>query len=64
MVKHGSLGIPEPQLSEERAHNTYKVASEFLVGLILGGTGINYVAHKVCVRRTSADAETDGVFGD
>ena len=47
-VKCGGLGIPDSQLSEERTYNTSKSASEFLMGLLLGGTDLNYVAHKGC----------------
>ena len=41
--------------SQERAYNTSKAAREVLVGSILGGTNLNYVAHKGCVCRASAD---------
>ena len=54
-VKRGGLGIPDPRLSAERAYNTSKAASEVLVGSLLGGTNLNYVAHKGCVRRDRAD---------
>ena len=40
---------------EERTYNTYKSAREVLVGSLLGGTDLNYVAHKFFVRRPSAD---------
>ena len=54
-VKHGDLSIPDPHLSAERVYNTYKSSSEVLAGSLLGGTNLNYVAYKACVRRVSAD---------
>ena len=54
-VKRGGLGIPDPCLSEERAYNTSKSASEVLIGSILGGTDLNYVVHKGWIRRASTD---------
>ena len=54
-VKRGGLGIPDPRMLEERVYNTSKAASEVLVCSLLGGTDLNYVAHKGCVRRSSAD---------
>ena len=54
-VKCGGPGIPDPQLSEERNYNASKSASEVLVGFLLGGTDLKYVAHKGCVRRASSD---------
>ena len=56
-VKHGVLGIPYPQLLAERAYNTSKAASKVLVGSLLGCTNLNYVAHKFCIRRASADGQ-------
>ena len=41
----------------ERAYNTSKAASEVLVGSHLGDIALNYVAHKVCVCRASADRQ-------
>ena len=40
-VIHRGLGIPDPLLTEERAYNTSKAASEVLVVSLLGGTEIN-----------------------
>ena len=54
-MKYGGLGIPDPWLLAERAYNTPEAASEVLVGSFLGGTDLNYVAHKGCIRRVSAD---------
>ena len=54
-VKLRGLGIPEPCLSAEHAYNTSKAASDVLVGSLLGGTKLNYVAQKGCVRRESVD---------
>ena len=56
-MKRGVLGIPDPQLSAERPYNTSKVATEFLVSSLLGGTDLNYVVHEGCVRRASADRQ-------
>ena len=56
-VKHGGLGIPKPSLSVERAYNTSKAASKVLVGSLLGGTDLNYVVHKGCVRRDSVNRQ-------
>ena len=42
-AKHVGLGIPEPRLLSECAHNTSKSASEFLIGSLIGGTSLNYV---------------------
>ena len=50
-TKYGGLGIPDPRLLAKRAYNTSKAASEVLVYSLLGGTGLNYIAHKGCVRR-------------
>ena len=54
-MKRGGLRIPDPCLSVDRAYNTSNAASKYLVGSILGGTNLNYVAHNGCVRRSSAD---------
>ena len=54
-VKRGDLGIMDPRLSEECAYNTSKATNEVLVGSLLGGTNLNYVANRGCVHRASAD---------
>ena len=41
----------------EHAHNTSKAASEVLVGLLLEGTNLNFVAYKSSVRIVSADGQ-------
>ena len=46
-MKCGCLRIPDPHLLAECAYNTSKAASEILVVSILGGTNLNFVAHKV-----------------
>ena len=56
IVKHGSIGILYPCLSEESAYKTYKAASGELVGSLLGGTALNYVGHGACIREASAGA--------
>ena len=50
-VKHGGLGIPNPRLSAEYADNTSKAASRELVDSLLGGSVLNYVGHRACVRK-------------
>ena len=55
-VKHGGLGIPDPQQSSECAYNTSKVASRELVDSLLGGSVLNYVVHRACVRKASQTA--------
>ena len=52
-MKCRGLGIPYPQLYEERTYNTSKAASDVLVVSLLGGIDLNYVAHKGYVRRAS-----------
>ena len=52
-VKHGGLGIPDPRSSLEIAYNTSKVASRELVDSLLGGSVLNYVGHRECVRKAS-----------
>ena len=54
-MKHGGLSIPYPRLSIERAYNILKGAIEVLVSSLLGGTDLNYVLHKGCIHRASAD---------
>ena len=52
-VKHGSLVIPDPRISAWISYNTSKAASGELVDSLLGGTVLNYVGHRACIRRTS-----------
>ena len=54
--KHGGLGIPDPRLSAERVYNTSKAASRELVDSLLGGSAINYVGNRACVRKASQTA--------
>ena len=61
-VKLSGLGIPDPWLSVEHADNTFKSASEVLVDLLLGGTDLNYVVHKGCVRRASTEERNQHNF--
>ena len=56
-VKHGGLGIPDPFLLAYCVYNTYKSASEVLVGSLLGSTHRNYIYHKSCVCRSIAEAQ-------
>ena len=52
-VHHGGLGIPDPRFSEESLYNTSKAASRELVDSLLGGSVLNYVGHRACVRKAS-----------
>ena len=54
-VKVGGLGIPHPRLSSECVYNTSNAAIKVLLGSLLGGTDLNYVAHKGCIRRSRSD---------
>ena len=63
-VKHGGLVIPDPQLSAESAYNTSKVASGELVDSRLGCYALNYVGHRVCVRRASLAARRENMHVD
>ena len=53
-VKHCVLGLTDPQLSAESAYNTSKSASTEPVDSLLGGSTLNYVGHRACVRREVA----------
>ena len=55
-VKHGGLGIPDPRQSAECAYNTSKAASRELIDSLLGGSVLNYLGHKACVRKVSQTA--------
>ena len=61
-VKRGGLGIPYPWMLAEHKYNTSKSSSEVLVVSLLGGTNINYVAHKCCVRRENDDGQKQREF--
>ena len=50
-VKRGGLGIPYPNLSVEHGHNTSKASSEIVIGSLIGGTKLNYILHKLFVRK-------------
>ena len=52
-VKHGGLGIPDSRSPEESAYNTPKAAIRELVDSLLGGSVLNYVGHRACVRKLS-----------
>ena len=52
-IKHGGLGIPDPRLSAESAYNTSKAASRALLDSFVGGSVLNYVGHRACVRKAS-----------
>ena len=55
-VKHGGLGIPDPRSSVERAYNTSKAARRELVDSLIGGSILNYVGHRACVRKAGQTA--------
>ena len=52
-VKHGGLGITNPLMSAESVYNTSKAASGELVDSLLGGSALNYICHRACVRKAS-----------
>ena len=52
-VRHGGLGIPDPQFSVESADNTSKADSGELVDSLLGGFDLNYIGHRACVHKAS-----------
>ena len=54
-MKRGVLCIPDLRLLAERAYRTSKADSEVIVGSLLGGSDLNYIVHKGCERRVSAD---------
>ena len=57
-VKHGGLGTPDRQQSENSAYNTSKAASRELelVDSLLGGSVLNYVGHRACIHKASQSA--------
>ena len=63
-AKHVGLGITEPQLLSECAYNTSKSASEVLIGSLIGGTSLNYISHKECIHRASADRQKQRKFSE
>ena len=63
-VKHGGLGILDPRLSEESAYNTSKAASGELVESLLGGSALNYVGHRACVRKVNLSARREKMHVD
>ena len=58
-VNNGGLGITDPRLSIESAYNTSEAASGELVDSLLGGSALNYVGHKSCVRRAIVGAKKE-----
>ena len=55
-VKYDGLGIPDPRQLAECAYNTSKAASRELVDSLLGGSVLNCVGHRACVRKASQSA--------
>ena len=58
-VKYGCLGTPDPWLSAESAYNTSKAASRELVDSLLGGSTLNYVGYRACIRGESSAARKE-----
>ena len=58
-VKHGGLVILDPRLSVNSEYNTSKADSRELVDSLLGGTALNCVGHRACVRGTSEGARKE-----
>ena len=46
-------------MSADNAYNTYKAASGELVDSLIGGSALNYVGHRACVRGASSGARRD-----
>ena len=63
-VKHGGQGIPYPRLLADCVYNTSKASSEFLLGSLQGGTDLNYVARKGCVRTETLVVFVEGVVDE
>ena len=55
-VKHVGLGIPDLWSSAESDYNTSKAVIRELVDSLLGGSALNYVGHRACVRKASQTA--------
>ena len=49
-IKHGGLGISDLRSSADSAYNTSKADSRELVEYLIGGSVLNYVGHRACVR--------------
>ena len=58
-VKNGVLGIPDSWLSAESSYNTSKADSAELLDSLLGGSALNYVGHRECVRRSSLSSRRE-----
>ena len=58
-VQHGGLGITYPRLSAESVCNTSKAASGELIDSLLGGSSLNYVGHRSCVRGSNAGVKKE-----
>ena len=55
-VNHSGLGITYPPFSADSAYNTSKAASRELVDSLIGGSALNCVGHRTCVRKASLAA--------
>ena len=55
-VKLGGLGIPDPWMSADISRKKSKAASGELVDSVLGGSALNYVGNRECIRGGSAGA--------
>ena len=62
IVKHGGLCIPDPRLSAKSAYKTSKAASGELVDYIFGGSTLNYIGHRDCVRQSRLAARREKMY--
>ena len=58
------MGISDPQQSAERCHSTSKASRGELVASLLGGSDLNYVGCRSCVRRDNVGAWKERGWGD
>ena len=63
-INYGGLCIPDPRQSAECAYNTSKAASRELVDSLLGGSALNYVGHRACVRKARKSARCSKMIGE
>ena len=50
-VKCDGLGISDPRSSAKISYITSKAACGGMLGSLLGGTDLNYIGHRTCMRR-------------
>ena len=63
-IKCAILGIPYTKYSADISYNISKAAGGELVGSLLGGTNINYVGHRVCVRGANVGARKEREYSE